>query len=82
MPSKIADLVRTAPDWARVDPQSAEVVAWLHRAHQVVKELEPVEVDIFRVHLQHLDNDVLRHGTGIVEVLRRVEGRTKKPRAG
>jgi hypothetical protein len=48
--SKVAELLRTAPDWARVDSQSAEVVAWLQRAHQAVKELDLVEVDIFGVH--------------------------------
>jgi len=77
--SKVAELLRTAPDWARVDPHSAEVVAWLQRAHQAVKELDLVEVDIFGVHLQFLDNDIVRHGTEIVEVLRRVYKKTRWP---
>ena len=32
MPSRIAELVRTAPDWATADPQSPDVEAWLAKA--------------------------------------------------
>jgi len=75
MLSQIGELVRTAPDWARVDTRSADVVAWLDLAHKAVQECDLVEIGILRVHLQFLDNDVVRHGTGIVEALRRVESK-------
>ena len=73
MSSGIAELVRTAPDWTRVDALSAEVKGWLDRALQTIEQLDAVEAGILRVHLQYLHNDIVRHGSQIVETLRRVE---------
>jgi len=75
------ELVRTAPDWARVDTRSAEVVAWLDHARRAVQDCDLVEAGILRVHLQFLDNDIVRHGAEIVAALRRVEKKEPKPRA-
>ena len=83
MPSRIAELVRTAPDWATTDPRSAEVTAWLERVSLVVNELRPAEAGTIRFHLQFVHNDVARHGPEIVEILRRVAGmRGTAPHAG
>ena len=71
--SRIAELVREAPDWARVDPLCAEVRVWLDRAYQTVFEVDLFEASILQVHAQFLDNDVTRHGSEIVKALRRVE---------
>ena len=73
MLSQIGELVRTAPDWARADALSSEVTGWLDRARQVVEELDSAKAVILRVHLQYLHNDIVRHGSQIVETLRRVE---------
>ena len=73
MSSRIMELVRTAPDWACVDALSAEVKTWLDHALQTVEQLDAVEASILRVHLQYLHNDIVRHGSQIVETLRRVE---------
>jgi hypothetical protein len=78
MSSGIAELVRTAPDWARQDGLSTEVRAWLDRARQIVEELDPVEAGTLRVHLKFLHNDIVRHGAEIVEALRRVGMTTQK----
>jgi len=77
MLSQIGELVRTAPDWARADALSSEVTGWLDRARQAVGELDSPEAVILRVHLQHLRNDVVRHGSQIVEMLRRIDWLTK-----
>ena len=69
----ITELVRTAPDWARVDALSAEVKAWLERTLETIEQLDAIEAGILRVHLQYLHNDIVRHGSQIVETLRRVE---------
>jgi hypothetical protein len=79
--SRITELIRTAPDWARVDTRSAEVIAWLDHARRAVQECDLVEVGILRVHLQFLDNDIVRHGAEIVAALRRVEKKEPKRRA-
>jgi len=78
--SRIAELVQTAPDWARVDTRSAEVLAWLDHARRAVQERDLVEVGILRVHIQFLDNDIVRHGAEIVAALRRVQKKEPKPR--
>lgn len=80
MSSRIAELVQTAPDWARVDTRSAEVLAWLDHARRAVQERDLVEVGILRVHIQFLDNDIVRHGAEIVAALRRVQKKEPKPR--
>ena len=82
MSSRIAELVQTAPDWARVDTRSAEVLAWLDHARRAVQERDLVEVGILRVHIQFLDNDIVRHGAEIVAALRRVQKKEPKPRTG
>jgi hypothetical protein len=68
----IAKLMRTAPDWAHADPLSAEVTAWLHRANEAVREIDPIEAGVMSVHAQYLRSDVGRHSTEIIETLRRV----------
>jgi len=69
---RIADLMRSVPDWAHVDPLSAEVTAWLDRAYQTVHGIDPVEAGAMRVHAQFLPTDVRRHSVEILEALRRV----------
>ena len=81
MPSKIAALVRTAPNWATADPRYPEVSAWLERVLRVAEELRPAEAGCLRVHLQFVHNDVARHGPEIVEIPRRVAD-MRKPRGG
>jgi len=77
MLSQIGELVRTAPDLARADALSSEVTGWLDRARQVVEELDSANAVILRVHLQYLRNDVVRHGSQIVEMLRHIDWQTK-----
>ena len=77
MLSRIGELVRTAPDWARADALSSEVTGWLDRARQAVEGLGSAMAVILRVHLQYLRNDVVRHGSQIVEMLRRIDWQTK-----
>jgi len=72
---RIANLLRTAPDWTTVDPLSAEVTAWLQRAHQAALEFDSLEVRVLQIHLQFFHNDIARHGSEIVEMLRRIEGK-------
>jgi phage terminase Nu1 subunit (DNA packaging protein) len=72
MPSRVAELVRSAPDWSTVDPRSPEVTSWLARARQVAEELRPADAGSLRVPLQFIHNDIARHGPEIVEILRRV----------
>jgi hypothetical protein len=77
VPSRIAELLQTAPNWATVDPHSAQMVAWLQQAHQAVRELDPAASGTLGLHLQFLDDDIVRHGAEIVNVLRRVDIKTK-----
>jgi hypothetical protein len=79
--ARIVDLVRTAPDWAKADPLSTEVRAWLDRVRHVIEELRPAEAGLVLVHLQFVHNDVARHGPEIVETLRRVAS-MRKSRTG
>jgi len=53
-PSKIAELVESAPDWASVDPLSAEVRTWLDRVCETVREVDPLHAAVLRVHAEHL----------------------------
>jgi hypothetical protein len=77
MPARLAELVRTAPDWATADVRSAEVTAWLDRAHRIADQLRPAEAGCLRVHIQFVHNDVARHGPEIVKILRRIAGMRK-----
>src|SRR5262249_32949725 len=54
VPLRIAELMRTVPDWAHADPLSAEVTAWLDRAYQTVREVDAVEAGVMSVHAQYL----------------------------
>jgi len=72
MPSSIAELVRSAPDWSTVDPRSPDVKAWLARAYRAVYEIDPLEAGVLRVHAQYLHKDSRRHSAEIAETLRRV----------
>jgi hypothetical protein len=77
VPSRIAELVRTAPNWATADLRCPEVAAWVDRVHRVAEELRPAEAGCLRVHLQFVHNDVARHGPEIVEILRRIASMRK-----
>jgi len=72
MPSRIAELVRTAPDWSTADLRSPDVEAWLARAYRIVSEIDPIEAGVLKVHAQYLHEDSQRHSAKISETLRRV----------
>jgi hypothetical protein len=72
VPSRIAELVRTSPDWSNVDPGSPDVRAWLDRAYRTLWEIDPVEAGILKVHEQHLQEDSRRDSAKIAETLSRV----------
>jgi len=82
MPSKITELVLTAPDWATVDPLSAEVTAWLDRAYHAVQEVDPREAGVLRVHAEHLCDDTRKHSAEIVDTLHRVAWKMEKRERG
>jgi len=72
VPSGIAELVRTSPDWSTVDPGSPDVTAWLDRAYRTLWEIDPIEARVLKVHAQYLQEDSRRHSAKIAETLRRV----------
>jgi len=72
MPSRIAELVRSAPDWSTADPRSPDVKAWLARAYRTVYEIDPLEAAVLEVHARYLHKDTGRHSAEIAETLRRV----------
>ena len=78
MALRIAELVRTAPDWAHVDPLSGEVMDWLDRAYDLVCEIDPIEAGAMLVHAQYLRKDVRRHSAEIIEALRRAERKLER----
>jgi len=71
MPSRIAELERSAPDWSNVDPRSPDVKAWLDRAYRTLWEVDPIEAGVLKVHGQYLAEDSRRHSAEILEALRR-----------
>ena len=73
MPLRIAELMRTAPDWVHADLLSAEVTGWLDRAYQTVREIDPIEAGCLQVYAQHLRTDVRRHSAEIIATMHRVE---------
>jgi hypothetical protein len=52
---------------------TAPILDSTDRARRTIQELDPVEAGIVQVHLQFLHNDIVRHGSEIVETLHRVE---------
>ena len=78
MSSKIAELVRTAPDWTKADPLSTEVKAWLDRAYDAVREFDPVEAGVLKAYARHLGDDPRRHSVEIVDTLQRVVWKMEK----
>ena len=54
MAGELDQLRRSAPDLAHLDPLSAEVRAWLDRAHDAVKQVDNAEAVILRMHQRYL----------------------------
>ena len=54
MAGELDRLRRSAPDLAHLDPLSAEVRAWLDRAHDAVKQVDKAEAVILRMHQRYL----------------------------
>ncbi len=54
MAGELDQLRRSAPDLANLDPLSAEVRAWLDRAHDAVKQVDKAEAVILRMHQRYL----------------------------
>ena len=76
--SKIAELIKTAPDWTKADPLSTEVRAWLDRAYDAVREFDPVEAGVLKAYARHLGDDPRRHSVEIVDTLQRVVWKMEK----
>jgi hypothetical protein len=72
VPSRIAELVRTSPDWSNDDPGPPDVRAWLDRAYRTLWEIDPVEARVLKVHAQYLQEDSRRHSAKIAKTLSRV----------
>jgi hypothetical protein len=73
MLSQIEALLRTAPDWRRVDASSPVLHAWLKHADTAVREVDQSEARAVRAHLQFFRCDIVTHGEEICECLRRVK---------
>jgi len=73
MSSQIEALLRTAPDWRRVDASSPVLHAWLKHVDKAVREVDPSEARVVQIHLQFFRGDIVTHGEEICECLRRVK---------
>jgi hypothetical protein len=72
MANEFDQLRECAPDFARLDPLSTEVRAWLDRAYDAVRKVDRAEAVILRLHERSLA-DPTRKDVACAEITKTIE---------